>query len=162
MPIEFKEFSKITRHGKCKNCGIEFVITNNKKVFCSAKCREKMWVEANREQLNANVRNYRARRYQKEGQWRDEGPKAKELKRWMIELKSKPCYDCNNSFPTCCMDFDHRKGTKKEYDVGSMFAHHYSRELIEIELLKCDLVCANCHRIRTQKRKIGSGKSVVT
>jgi hypothetical protein len=56
------------------------------------------------------------------------------------------------------MDFDHKEGTIKQYNVGSMFAHHYSRELIEKELLKCVLVCSNCHRIRTQKRRIGSGK----
>jgi hypothetical protein len=28
---------------------------------------------------------------------------------------------------------------------------------IEKELKKCDLVCSNCHRIRTQKRRTGSG-----
>lgn len=73
----------------------------------------------------------------------------------MIELKSNPCYDCQQSFDTCCMDFDHRDGTEKKYNIGSMFAHHYSRELIQQELNKCDLVCANCHRIRTRDRRIG-------
>lgn len=56
------------------------------------------------------------------------------------------------------MDFDHRLGEKKEFNVGSMFAHHYSRELIEKEVAKCDLVCANCHRVRTRNRRIGSSK----
>ena len=87
----------------------------------------------------------------------DDGPKAVAQKQWMIELKSNPCADCGNSFPICCMDFDHRLGTLKEYNVGSMFAHHYSRELIEIELEKCDLVCSNCHRIRTRDRRTGNG-----
>jgi hypothetical protein len=76
----------------------------------------------------------------------------------MIELKSKPCTDCGGTFPVCCMDFDHRAGTNKSHNPGSMFAHHYSRECIEKELAKCDLVCANCHRIRTQKRRTGNGK----
>ena len=53
------------------------------------------------------------------------------------------------------MDFDHRAGETKAYNVGSMFAHHYSRELIEAEIAKCDLVCANCHRVRTK----GAGSS---
>ena len=80
------------------------------------------------------------------------------LKAWMLELKSRPCADCGGVFPVCCMDFDHRDGTEKAYNLGSMFAHHYSRELIQTELDKCDLVCANCHRVRTRNRRLGSGK----
>jgi hypothetical protein len=53
------------------------------------------------------------------------------------------------------MDFDHREGTTKKYNVGSMFAHHHSKASIEEEVAKCDLVCSNCHRIRTQKRRKG-------
>jgi hypothetical protein len=152
---EFRELRQ------CVRCEEEFSITtqNKKKRFCSVYCREKAWVEANRERLNENTRNYRARRYKREGRWRDEGKKAKELKKWMVEIKSHPCCDCGRVFPICCMDFEHREGTKKKYNIGTMFAHHYSRELIETELVKCDLVCANCHRVRTQKRRIGSGKN---
>lgn len=119
--------------------------------------RWKRWAAKNRERLNANVRAYRRRRYEQEGFWRDNGPKASALKAWMLELKGNPCTDCKGYFPACCMDFDHRKGTAKLYNLGSMFAHHYSRGLIEIELAKCDLVCANCHRVRTRDRRIGSG-----
>jgi len=126
--------------------------------FCSARCRHKYWRKNNRDKLNEAVRKYRARRYAAEGNWREEGDKAKALKTWMIELKSKVCIDCGGKFPTCCMDFDHCRGAKKKYNVGTMFAHHYSRELIQMELDKCDLVCANCHRIRTRDRKTGHGK----
>ena len=140
----------------CKKELIFFPKTRTKK-YCSPNCRCKDWTNKNRKKLNQNVRKYRKRRYLLEGQWRDSGQKAKESKKWMIEIKSNPCVDCNTSFPVCCMDFDHREGTSKEYNVGSMFAHHYSRELIEKELKKCDLVCSNCHRIRTQKRRTGSG-----
>jgi len=146
---------------KCEKCGKSFsphYTTKGKQRFCSQKCRYTSWVNNNREHLNATVRKYRARRYLKEGQWRDESPKARVLKAWMVELKSKPCRDCGGTFEVCCMDFDHRKGTVKKYNVGSMFAHHYSQKLIESELAKCDLVCANCHRIRTRNRRTGSAK----
>lgn len=143
---------------KCKNCNKYFKKRGKIKLFCSSDCRFSYWVNHNRERLNANVRKYRAKRYKEEGQWRNNSPKAKALKDWMIELKSNPCQDCGKNFPICCMDFDHKIGTKKTYNVGSMFAHHYSKELIKKELKKCDLVCANCHRVRTQKRRIGSGK----
>jgi len=144
---------------KCKRCQKIFKSTSKIKIFCSANCRLKFWVETHRDYLNQKVREYRARRYKTEGCWYDKSPKAVALKQWMIELKSEPCTDCNTRFPICCMDFDHRIGTIKEFNIGSMFAHHYSRELIEKELAKCNLVCSNCHRIRTQKRKLGSGKN---
>lgn len=95
---------------KCKQCDEEF-LSKKGKIFCSKKCREKNWAKENRESLNQNVREYRKRRYQVEGRWREEGAKAKELKEWMIELKSKPCSDCGGIFPICCMDFDHTEGT---------------------------------------------------
>lgn len=136
----------------CPSCKTEFE-GPYQKTYCSDQCRP----GSSKERLNKRVREYRARRYKKEGRWRDEGPKAQELKQWMIEIKSEPCTDCKKSFDTCCMDFDHVRGEKK-YNVGSMFAHHYSRELIEKELAKCEIVCANCHRIRTRDRKIGSGE----
>ena len=67
-------------------------------------------------------------------------------------LKSKPCMDCNNCFPPECMDFDHRPGTVKKSTVSRLVNNH-SREVILVEIAKCDLVCSNCHRTRTKKRK---------
>ena len=77
----------------------------------------------------------------------------------MIEIKSGPCADCGNRFETCCMDFDHKDGSSKLFNIGTMFAHHYSMELIKEELAKCELVCANCHRIRTRNRRTGTVRS---
>ena len=128
--------------------------------FCSKECRHAAWTSANRARLNETVRNYRRRRYQADGRWRDEGEKARSLRAWMVEIKSNPCADCGGSFDVCCMDFDHRDASEKKFNVGSMFAHHYSRELIEAEVAKCDLVCANCHRIRTRNRRTGSARGV--
>ncbi len=146
----------------CPQCGGELPpLKHGIRKFCSKQCREQHWRENNRERLNATVRRYRKKRYVEEGRWTDEGPKAKALKQWMIEIKSNPCVDCSGSYPVCCMDFDHRRGTEKTYNLGSMFAHHYSRELIETELAKCDLVCSNCHRVRTRDRRTGNGLSAV-
>ena len=145
----------------CLNCAAPVLAaprSRSIKKFCCKQCREKHWVSNNRDRLNQTVRKYRARRYREEGLWRDEGPKAAALKLWMAELKSAPCSDCGACFPVCCMDFDHRDDTTKAYNVGSMFAHHYSRELIQSEIDKCDLVCSNCHRIRTRDRRTGSGR----
>jgi hypothetical protein len=59
--------------------------------------------------------------------------------------------DCGQTFPPYVMDFDHVRGEKK-YNVGLMASSGYSLKMIAAEIQKCDLVCANCHRIRTHQR----------
>ena len=145
----------------CAGCDDVFAVATHQHKFCSPECRTKVWVNSNRQTLNESVRKYRARRYARDGRWRETGPKAIALRDWMVELKSQPCSDCGSRFETCCMDFDHRDGTQKLFNVGSMFAHHYSRELIETEIAKCDLVCSNCHRVRTRDRMTGQPKGKV-
>jgi hypothetical protein len=61
-------------------------------------------------------------------------------------LKAKPCGDCHEIFPSCCMDFDHVRGRKIK-GIGEMLSHTLSG--IRSEIDKCDLVCACCHRVRT-------------
>lgn len=65
-------------------------------------------------------------------------------------FKSKPCIDCGNRFSSECMDFDHRPDQDKCAPVSDFKTMNLDRLLTEIN--KCDLVCANCHRIRTKKR----------
>lgn len=65
-------------------------------------------------------------------------------------VKAKPCQDCGNCFPPECMDFDHRPGEVKSFGVGVIRSYSWKR--IEQEIAKCDLVCANCHRVRTASR----------
>ena len=148
----------MTTTRSCAYCQNAFLSRRETHRFCSPYCRERDWGLKHRVKHNEAVRRYRAKRYQEDGRWTDSSPKASALKAWMNEIKSKPRADCGGSFEVCCMDFDHRDGTEKAYNVGSMFAHHYSRELIETELAKCDLVCANCHRIRTRDRRTGNGR----
>jgi hypothetical protein len=68
-------------------------------------------------------------------------------------FKSKPCLDCGNNYPIECMDFDHING-EKLYNVSKM-VHHCSTNAMLNEIAKCEVVCANCHRIRTAKRRNG-------
>lgn len=60
--------------------------------------------------------------------------------------KRVPCADCGERYPTCCMDFDHVRG-KKRFNIASGLSRS-NKALIQ-EIGKCDVVCANCHRIRT-------------
>ncbi len=63
------------------------------------------------------------------------------------ELRAKPCADCGGEFPPECMDFDHRPGEEKLFSVG-VFRRIGLKKLLA-EIAKCDVVCANCHRLRT-------------
>lgn len=91
------------------------------------------WYATNADRLNAATKRHQAKR------------------RAMLDaLKDKPCMDCGGSFPPECMDFDHREGEVKEIMIASALRRAWLDILAEIE--KCDLVCANCHRIRTKKR----------
>ena len=66
------------------------------------------------------------------------------------DAKNRPCMDCGKQFPPCAMDFDHVRGSKKRA-VCQM--SHFNPVLILAEIEKCEVVCANCHRIRTSERK---------
>lgn len=95
----------------------------------------------------------------KEGmkQWRSN--RSNELRSIVNEIKKAPCLDCGNSYPSICMDFDHRPGVDKRAGISDLVKKCCSLDVLEAELAKCDLVCANCHRIRTWKRtlELGSG-----
>jgi SepF-like predicted cell division protein (DUF552 family) len=61
--------------------------------------------------------------------------------------KDSPCTDCGKRFPPECMDWDHVTGVK----IMPVSRIRNLRDFL-IEIEKCDLVCANCHRIRTSNR----------
>lgn len=62
-----------------------------------------------------------------------------------------PCMDCGGSFPIICMDFDHVRG-EKVGNVADLVKKNKPFDVILAEIAKCDVVCANCHRIRTAAR----------
>lgn len=72
-------------------------------------------------------------------------------RRQMIkDLREQPCTDCGKTFPWFVMDFDHVRGTKAG-NVSTLI--YFSNKRLVDEIGKCDLVCANCHKIRTHNRR---------
>lgn len=61
------------------------------------------------------------------------------------------CMDCGYNLHPEALEFDHRPGTEKLFGLAN--AHKFSAEKVEAEITKCDIVCSNCHRIRTSKRR---------
>ena len=71
---------------------------------------------------------------------------------WMNSLKAgRPCADCGETFPPYVMHWDHLPGHMKVAAIGSMVGK-WARDAVLDELKKCELVCANCHVMRTVER----------
>jgi hypothetical protein len=61
------------------------------------------------------------------------------------------CVDCGYREHPAALDFDHLPGQEKVGTLSRMLWHR--REVVEREIAKCEVVCANCHRIRTYNRR---------
>lgn len=66
-------------------------------------------------------------------------------------LKTSGCIDCGESNPIV-LDFDHVKGIKLG-GISRMALDHKPWHVIEQEIAKCEVRCANCHRIKTAKER---------
>jgi hypothetical protein len=70
---------------------------------------------------------------------------------WLLSLKTgQPCTDCARFFPPQVLQWDHLPGHPKLGDVSTLY--RLSRQEVLEEIAKCELVCANCHAIRTFER----------
>ena len=70
--------------------------------------------------------------------------------KFLIEFfESNPCVDCGETDPIV-LEFDHLRD--KSFAVGGQLSCR-SWESILAEMQKCDVVCANCHRRRTARRR---------
>lgn len=67
------------------------------------------------------------------------------------EAKSLPCVDCGLTFPPGVMDLDHVRGIK----LGSVgyIQRTCGIAKLQAEIAKCDVRCANCHRLRHLNEK---------
>jgi hypothetical protein len=73
----------------------------------------------------------------------------KKRKKFLWSLKDKPCTDCKIQYHPVAMQFDHIRGRKSfELSVST----RYKIETTLKEISKCELVCANCHAVRTYNR----------
>ena len=80
-----------------------------------------------------------------------------ELREWVYAIKSTPCFDCDLAYPPEIMQFDHTEEGTKTSTISRMVSGLYGKRMILNEIAKCDLVCPNCHAIRTFKRRMVSG-----
>ncbi len=74
------------------------------------------------------------------------------IRDFIIKCKEVPCTDCGIQYEFYVMDFDHIKGEKK-FNLSVAVRSKNDIKTIKKEIDKCEVVCSNCHRTRTFKRK---------
>jgi hypothetical protein len=65
-------------------------------------------------------------------------------------LLAHPCVDCGTT-DIRLLEFDHIEGQKIN-TISRMLAQKFSWPAISAEIAKCEVRCANCHRIKTDER----------
>jgi hypothetical protein len=80
---------------------------------------------------------------------------------FLRDLRRRPCADCGQTYPPWGMDFDHRDPSTKSFALAADKVLLKPRSVLLEEIAKCDVVCANCHALRTyaqiQERKARLG-----
>jgi len=74
--------------------------------------------------------------------------RAEKTRKFIANYKmEKGCADCGYNKHHSALEFDHINGDKQ---INVCFSKSIAQAKKEIE--KCEVVCANCHRIRSYKR----------
>ena len=84
-----------------------------------------------------------------------EHSKRQAIRREIDKAKNKPCVDCGNQYHPSAMQFDHITG-EKNFDISKAVRGFKAVASVITEIDKCEIVCANCHSVRTWKRKKGT------
>ncbi|CAB4124068.1 hypothetical protein UFOVP45_139 [uncultured Caudovirales phage] len=79
----------------------------------------------------------------------------KDIKEHIRDVKEcNPCVDCGKFFNYYVMQFDHLPQFEKKFNLARFHSHTLDLDIVNEEISKCDLVCANCHAERTHIRRI--------
>lgn len=128
---------------KCKKCKprTDFSIMRRASDGLQGSCKTCM--------NEAGKKNYQENkdRYFKVAKSRDA-----ELDKLIFDQKNQPCADCGIKYPPYVMDFDHLEAETKEFNISGMRRRRMAFQKILDEISKCEVVCSNCHRMRTNAR----------
>lgn len=104
--------------------------------------------EAHRAETRAYAESHRQERKEYSEAWRSE----RREKLSAIKLAAG-CADCGYAEHSEALQFDHLPGTHKLFAIANAMSEGRPWDLIEAEISKCEVVCANCHAVRTADRR---------
>ena len=137
----------------CKRCSNDITGTHHNRKYCSNVCYEKERYKRTGSRTTPEQRKkYYQKRLEQEGyseKLQEQGRKrAKKVRDFMNRYKiMKRCRDCGYKQHHVALDFDHVIG-EKIINVCNAKSIKQAKK----EIRKCEVVCSNCHRIRTYKR----------
>jgi len=149
---------------------MEFTPNNGKQVCCSRRCNVEKWRKLNPEKCQESQRKNdekrkgvnrynsetRAKWYKDKAlniEWKEKinrqcNLRYKKIQEFLRSYKlSKGCVDCGYDKHHAALEFDHVEGVK-EFNV----CNAKSIKQAKGEIKKCEVVCSNCHKIRTFER----------
>lgn len=130
---------------KCNDCNVEYEDYGQK----TAKCRD-----CKRKYDREYYRNFsKEKRYNKRNK---QNLRIRSNINWLNSIKKESCcVDCGNR-DFRVFEYDHLPNTNKIGNISDLVTKGVSRKKILEEIKKCEIVCANCHRIRTYNRRLNN------
>lgn len=113
---------------KCATCTVIFTPVDDRQIYCCAVCRN-----------NSPAKKITTQKFQ---QWRREKINAVKI--------ARGCSVCGYNAHAAALDFNHVRG-EKLFNVSQDTKVAWRKLVLEME--KCDILCANCHRIHTYENK---------
>ncbi len=150
MPVDKRKLGKCSRCGQLKPIG-DFAWRRKAKgqrdTFCRP-CRSKY-----------GKKHYAANRQRYIDQAQIQKQKLMlERTMYLIEFfETNVCVDCGEKDPVV-LEFDHLRD--KSFAIGPQLSRRSWQSILD-EMEKCEVVCANCHRRRTARRR-GSLRALLT
>lgn len=76
---------------------------------------------------------------------------------WLDQIKLKAgCARCGYNEYACALDFNHVRG-EKSFNIAPNWGR--SLQALKEELAKCEVLCANCHRVYTHMKRLENGEA---
>lgn len=130
-----------SRTAVCAVCCSDFHPRSSSNVYCSDECRSvsKRSREKARGRMRSSSNNIKV------------ANSRRNTKTRLVEYHGGKCVDCGLVAPPYLYEFDHRDPSTKLFGIST--GDSTSFEALLAESLKCDLVCPNCHRVRTHLQR---------
>jgi hypothetical protein len=108
----------------CPHCKTEFEVQHGLQIYCDARCKKR-----------AEMKRYNVRRYRL----------TKDVVYWDKVLKG--CSRCSEKRPSC-LQYHHLDPKTKFKGISEFLSSgRQSVKILEAEITKCILLCANCHAV---------------
>lgn len=152
----------IVRAALCKRCQ-KNLRSDNKTGLCArhhsysarARASQVAWRKRFPERSSASSRRWQQRHKDQVAAYTRN--RAAEKRAFLASVKlTVGCVDCGYRGRFVALAFDH-VGTDKVKDLSHMVGFSWGKVIAELD--KCEVVCHNCHAVRTEERKLGAVNS---